>query len=70
MEAPNTKHQAPEKLQASSSNPGYLRALVFGAFLELGVWCLMFPGPVVLWSRGLGVADKAKRLIVISTGYE
>jgi ABC-type spermidine/putrescine transport system permease subunit II/DNA-binding beta-propeller fold protein YncE len=44
IEAPNTKHQAPEKLQASSSRPTIAArlgawCLVFLWCLELGAWC-------------------------------
>src|SRR6185295_18253854 len=43
-EAPNPKHQAPEKLQTSSSNRD-------ARLLELGAWC--FSGA---WSLGFGAS--------------
>jgi hypothetical protein len=39
-EAPTTKHQAPEKLQTSSSKERGRWNLVFGAWCFSGAWCL------------------------------
>jgi hypothetical protein len=46
----NTKHQAPDKLRASSIKARSLRALAFGAwsFFGIGVWCF-------IWSLVFGV---------------
>src|ERR1051325_9791903 len=45
-ETPNTKHQAPEKLQTPSSKPdsarGGIWSLELGVFMVFGVWCLVF----------------------------
>jgi hypothetical protein len=45
MQAPNSKHQAPEKLQLSNTNCSFESAswnLKIGASLELGAWSLEF----------------------------
>jgi hypothetical protein len=51
---PSTKHQAPEKLQTPNTKASRNRwSLEFGAFLELGVWCLVFLALAVLLACAL-----------------
>jgi hypothetical protein len=45
----NTKLQKSTKLQTSNLPIAACWSLEFGTFLELGVWCLVFPFMVLKW---------------------